>query len=87
MTDMPSQPTPSLHPIELSSTYGENAQHMANDLIRVIAIQCAVQLMLVLADSTGKTQFFSSLFLSLVIYISLGVMLYWLVLRKLFVFV
>lgn len=77
----------SLNRVDLSSGFGVDASYMANDLMRVLSIQIAIQIMLVISDASGQTRFFSPLFLSLVIYVTLGVMLYWLALRKLVLFV
>lgn len=77
----------SLFPVDLSTTLGPDVVPMANDMLRMLCIQVAIQAMLVLAGAEGATRFFSTEFLLLIFYIALGVMLYWLALRKLFVFV
>jgi hypothetical protein len=77
----------SLNQIDLTSKFGEDAGYMANDLLRVLSIQLAIQIMLVISDPSGTTSFFSPVFISLVIYVTLGVMMYWLALRKLILFV
>lgn len=56
---------------------------MIDDMLRVVCIQVAIQLMLF---ASGDSQFFTAEFIMLVIYIVLGVALYWLVAKKLVVF-
>jgi uncharacterized membrane protein SirB2 len=56
---------------------------MVDDMLRVVCIQVAIQLMLF---ASGDSQFFTAEFIMLVIYIVLGVALYWLVAKKLVVF-
>ena len=73
--------------VDIGSHVGVDYVPMANDIMRMVCIQLAIQAMLVMADSTGDTSFFSSDFILLVMYITLGVMLYWLALRKLITFV
>lgn len=53
---------------------------MLDDMLRVVCIQVAIQLMLF---ASGESQFFTAEFVMLVIYIVLGVALYWLVAKKL----
>lgn len=55
---------------------------MVDDMLRVVCIQVAIQLMLF---ASGESQFFTAEFVMLVIYIVLGVALYWLVAKKLLV--
>lgn len=71
--------------VHVSDSVGPDFAPMANDVVRMVCIQAAIQLMLVL--SGGGDQFFSAEFLLLVFYIALGVMLYWLAVRKLLLFV
>ena len=80
-------PIDSLWLIDAGSTLGKDYVPMANDIMRMVCIQLAIQVMLVLADPTGQTSLLSADFVLLVVYIALGVMLYWLTFRKLFVFV
>lgn len=55
---------------------------MVDDMLRIVCIQVAIQLMLF---ASGESQFFTAEFIMLVIYIVLGVALYWLVAKKLVV--
>jgi len=78
---------PALWELDVGRAVGADYVPMANDVLRMVCIQVAIQVMLVLSDPTGRTRLFSPDFLMLVVYITLGVMLYWLALRKLVVFV
>ena len=77
-------PASTMFRIDVGDAFGPDFVPMANDIVRMVCIQVAIQLMLVLAGGNGK--FFSTDFLLLVFYIALGVMLYWLAVRKLVVF-
>jgi hypothetical protein len=82
-------PTPSqaaLLKIDIGALLGPDFVPMANDILRMVCIQVAIQAMMVLAGGGGETRFFSAEFLMLVFYIALGVMLYWLAVRKLMIF-
>jgi len=58
---------------------------MLNDMFRFVTIQVAIQLMLVLMDPS-RFSFFSADFVILLMFVIIGVMLYWLVIKKLVVF-
>lgn len=58
---------------------------MIDDIARMVMIQFSIQLLLV-ATNPEENQFFSADFILLLIYIVLGVCLYWLVFKKLVVF-
>jgi hypothetical protein len=77
--------SPSLFNVEIGSLVGNDAVPMANDVLRMVCIQFAIQAMLVLSGESME-KFFSTEFLLLIVYIVLGVMLYWLAMRKLVVF-
>jgi len=64
-----------------------NAEYagMVNDMIRFATIQIAIQIMLVLMDPE-RFSFFSTDFFILLLFVIIGVMLYWLVVKKLVVF-
>ena len=79
--------TESVWKVNVGRAIGADYVPMANDVLRMVCIQVAIQVMLVLSDPTGQTRLLSPDFLMLVVYITLGVMLYWLALRKLVVFV
>ena len=56
-----------------------------DDIIRMVLIQFSIQLLLY-ATEESQNQFFTAEFILLVLYIVLGVCLYWLVFKKLIVF-
>ena len=58
---------------------------MCNDIARFTIIQLAIQIMLVLMDPT-RFSIFSMDFLILLVFVIIGVMLYWLVFRKVIMF-
>jgi hypothetical protein len=81
---VPTAPIEALLKVDIGAMFGPDAVPMANDVLRMLCIQVAIQAMLVLAG--GDARFFSADFGMLVFYIALGVMLYWLAVRKLLVF-
>ena len=72
----------SIFTFNVSNHLGTEYIDMFNDMARFVVIQLAIQLMLVTLDP-AKYSFFSLDFLLLVIFIVIGVMLYYLVFRKL----
>ena len=64
---------------------GEEYVHMCNDFLRMVAIQTTLQLMVFLSNPS-ETAFISAEFILVLIYILIGLSLYWLVLRKLVTF-
>jgi len=72
----------SIFTFNVSNHLGTEYIDMFNDMARFVVIQLAIQLMLVTLDPP-KYSFFSLDFLLLVIFIVIGVMLYYLVFRKL----
>ena len=69
--------------LEVSSILGNEYIPLINDLTRMITLQVIIQLMLSMRDSK-EYPFFSQHFFELLFYIVLGLMTYWLVVRKLF---
>ena len=76
----------SLLRVNVGELFGADFVPMANDVLRMVCIQLAIQVMLVLAGGNNGMRLFSADFLLLVFYIALGVMLYWLAVRKVVVF-
>ena len=75
----------SLYVIDISKRIGPEYVNMMNDIARFVTIQVVIQVMLFTMD--GKAfPFFSADFLLLTIFIIVGVMAYWLVLKKLIAF-
>lgn len=58
---------------------------MVNDMIRFATIQVAIQLMLVLMEP-DKFSFFSIDFIMLLMFVLIGVMFYWLIIKKIVIF-
>ena len=85
---LPPTPSPyaSVFRVDVGELFGVDYVPMANDILRMVCIQIAIQLMMVLSG-VGPAVFFSTGFLLLVFYTALGVMLYWLAVRKIVVFV
>ena len=79
--------TTSLFAIDfLSVKLGPEFAPMANDILRMFCIQMAVQLMMVMSSDRSES-ILSTQFLLLLLYVAIGVMLYWVAVRKLVVFV
>jgi len=55
-----------------------------NDLIRMGVIQIVAQLLFVFS-SRGQENFFNEVFLQTLFFILIGVLVYWLIIRKLFI--
>jgi hypothetical protein len=90
MSTPPAVPTPpvkdsninsddAMFTVPVSSLVGKEYIPLVDDVVRMVCIQCTIQLMIFLG---GGAAFFTSDFVLLVIYVVLGVMLYWLVVRK-----
>ena len=69
--------------LEVSSVLGDEYIPLLNDLSRMITLQIIIQLMLSMRDPI-EYPFFSQHFFELLFYIILGLMTYWLVVKKLF---
>jgi len=69
--------------LEVSSVLGDEYIPLLNDLSRMITLQVIIQLMLSMRDPI-EYPFFSQHFFELLFYIILGLMTYWLVVKKLF---
>jgi|TARA_B110000211_G_C13878186_1_gene463957 uncharacterized membrane protein SirB2 len=67
--------------IDISSNIGTEYVPLLNDVIRMITLQVIIQLMLSLRDNE-EYPFFSQNFFELLFYIVLGLMTYWLVIKK-----
>jgi hypothetical protein len=71
--------------VDIASVFGPDAAPVANDVLRMFCIQVAIQAMMVLAGG-GDARFFSSDFFLFLLYIALGVLLYWFAVRKIVIF-
>jgi hypothetical protein len=74
--------TPPLFPVHVSTLAGSDVAPFANDVLRMICIQLSIQLMLALSDPSGVGSVFTTEFILLIVYITLGAMLYWLAIRR-----
>ena len=70
-----------LYELEISDTIGEEYIPMIEDVSRMITLQIIIQFMLHLRDSE-QYPFFSEGFFELLFYIILGLVFYWMVMRK-----
>jgi heme/copper-type cytochrome/quinol oxidase subunit 4 len=81
----PSFNYPALFTIDVTSKFGSEYIIMFEDICRMILIQITIQLMFYM--SMPERQFLSDEFILLVLYIILGVCLYWLVFKNIIKFV
>lgn len=70
-----------LYTVDITKFIGAEYVDMFNDMARFVIIQIAIQLMLFIMDSS-KFPFFSGDFFILLLFIIIGVMLYWLIFKK-----
>lgn len=70
-----------LYELDISDTIGEEYIPMIEDVSRMITLQIIIQFMLHLRDSE-QYPFFSEGFFELLFYIILGLVFYWMVMRK-----
>jgi hypothetical protein len=75
--------TRALYRVDIAQLFGPDFAPFANDVTRMVCIQCAIQM---LNSIVNRTSFLSAEFFTLLFYIVLGVALYWLALRRLVVF-
>lgn len=72
-----------LFEVNISEVFGKDLAPIANDFMRMLCIQLAMQ---VLVASSSSAKVFTTEFFMLLLYVAIGVMLYWAVIRKLVVF-
>lgn len=72
---------PSFFEIDITNTLGCEYVEMFNDISRFLMIQIGIQIMLCMSDPE-RYSLFSGEFIVLLFFVMIGVMLYWLVLRK-----
>lgn len=73
----------SLFAIDISGALGRDFAPIANDFMRMLCIQLVIQ---VLMTSNSGSSVLSAEFFVLLLYVAIGIMLYWAVVRKLVVF-
>lgn len=74
---------PSLYRYDLSAVVGKEYVPMVEDVVRMVCIQLTIQLLLWINDPNPTMSLLSVEFFVLVVYIVLGVLLYWLIFKKL----
>jgi hypothetical protein len=79
-----SQHNDAMYTLKVSQLFGDETGPMFHDIIRMVSIQFMIQLMFSL--SNPEYAFATSEFIAMLIYIVLGVSLYWLIMRKLVAF-
>lgn len=72
--------------LQISNNVGEEYVPLLNDVLRMVTLQIIIQLMLSLRDNE-EYPFFSQNFFELLFYIVLGLMTYWLVIKKIIKFI
>lgn len=75
----------SLWSVRITEYFGKDTNIMFDDIIRMVLIQITIQLMFYM--SCEDRAFFTEEFFLLVLYIILGILLYWLVFKKAIKFV
>ena len=72
----------SIFTVDISSVIGDEYIPLFLDILRMVCIHTTIQLMCVIGAENGNVSFFSSDFVVLLLYVVLGVMLFWLVVTK-----
>ena len=72
--------------LQISNNIGEEYVPLLNDVLRMVTLQIIIQLMLSLRDNE-EYPFFSQNFFELLFYIVLGLMTYWLIIKKIIKFI
>jgi hypothetical protein len=72
-----------LYTYNLGAAIGKDYVPVAEDVVRMVCIQFTIQLLLWINDPDPATSLFSVEFFVLVLYVVLGVLLYWLFFKKL----
>lgn len=80
-TENISQSIKPLFEIDLSQCLGDEFSCMMNDILRLFSIQIVLQLLMTSCNITFQD------FIILLLYIGIGVMLYWIAIRKIIIFV
>ena len=75
-----------MYVLDVGRALGPEYAPMLDDVLRMVCIQLTIQVMLFFSGDSERA-FLTREFLLLVTYIELGVLLYWLVVRKLLRFV
>lgn len=71
----------SLFKLDVAPVMGKDGVRALNDVMRMLSIQFTVQLLLYFNDAKCTT-FFTTDFVLLTLYVIMGVLVYWLILRR-----
>lgn len=83
----PPLPTPPpLLEVDITTEWGPGYALFLDDVIRMLCIQVTIQVMMFCSSAPGTMDFISPQFIVMLVYVVLGVALYWLVLKRLVVF-
>ena len=77
---------PALFTVDVTSLVGAEYVPLAVDVVRMVCLQLTIQLMWYMSSPQDEP-FFSADFVILLMYVVLGVLLYWLAARRLVAFV
>lgn len=81
---MPDREAPALYTLDAPRLLGANSPLMLQDVLRMLCIQVMIQMCTAL--SQPDFAFLSEEFVAMLLYIVLGVMLYWMVVRPMVAF-
>ena len=66
---------------KVTESFGEDAAWALNDVMRMLAIQFTVQALMYFNDPNSRS-FFTGEFVLMTLYVVLGVLVYWLIIRR-----
>ena len=64
-------------------SFDKNTMPMIYDIIRIVTIQVITQFLFVINSNGTDVKFFNTTFLKTVIFLCLGILVYWLIVKKL----
>ena len=60
----------------------DNTKYMIYDIVRIVTIQVITQFLFVINSNGTDVKFFNTTFLKTVIFLCLGILVYWLIIKK-----
>lgn len=72
--------------VDVTREWGPGYAVFLEDVLRMLCIQFTIQILLYCSSDSGTMSFLSTQFLLMIVYVVLGVALYWLVLKRVVVF-